>query len=93
MTENNWLLLVTLITGFIIGLTAYEFLDGDYQIEPQMDIGINETYLAEMEAARRQNIDVWLAPNMTENYTITVPGGSNVTIWQGGKIISYIPAN
>lgn len=64
-------------------------LDREDTYQPQF--AINETYIKELEAARHMNIDVWLAPNMTENYTITVPNGSNVTIWKGDKMVAYIP--
>lgn len=52
---------------------------------------INETYIAEMEAKRKLEMQIWLAPNLTENYTITIPFDANITVWKGDKMVCYIP--
>ncbi|MCK9571242.1 hypothetical protein M0R72_20000 [Candidatus Pacearchaeota archaeon] len=51
----------------------------------------NESYFAAMEEQRRQEMKIWLAPNETGNYTITVPNDTNVSIWKGDKMVCYIP--
>ena len=57
--------------------------------EPQ--IAINETYLAEMEAQRKLEMKIWLAPNSTGNYTITIPYDTNITVWRGDELVAHVP--
>lgn len=51
----------------------------------------NANYFAAMEEQRWQEMKIWLGPNETRNYTVTVPDDTNVSIWKGDKMVCYIP--
>jgi len=89
-----WILVSLALVGLLVlaVMDRQEKLCGhDNDATKAKELTINETYIKEMDAARHKNINVWLDPNMTENYSTTVLNGSNVTIWGGDKVVCYIP--